>query len=77
MATLKKIDIENPTDEMIANLEASRVGEEGFHVTKLTERDSKRFIEILADNAEPTEATKATWRRARANYDRLILGRRP
>jgi len=57
-------------------LEASQPGEDGFYVTKLSERDSKRFIEVLADDAEPSEAVKAHWRKARRTYDRLILGRR-
>jgi len=34
MATQKKFDIENPTDEMIQNLEASAPEEDGFHITK-------------------------------------------
>ena len=76
MATAKKFDIENPTDEMIENLEASRPGEDGFHVTKLSERDSMRFIEILTDDSEPSEAIKANWRKAKASCDQLILGRR-
>lgn len=77
MATTKKFDIENPTDEMIDNLETSAPGEDGFHITKLSERDSKRFIEILEDDSEPSEEVKANWRRARESYNRLILGRRP
>ena len=77
MATQKKFDIANPTDEMIENLEPSAPGEEGFHITKLSERDSKRFIDILTDDSEPSEEVKANWRRAKESYDRLILGRHP
>jgi len=77
MATQKKLDIENPTSEIIENLEPSAPSEDGFHITKLSERDSKRFIDILADDSEPSEEVKANWRRAKESYDRLILGRRP
>ena len=76
MATTKKFDIENPTDEMIDNLEASAPGEDGFHLTKLSERDSRRLVEILEDESEPSEAAKAVWREMREDYQRLILGRR-
>ena len=76
MATTKKFDIENPTDEMIENLEASQPGEDGFHVTKLSARDSARFIEMLEDDAEPSEEVKAVWRKMREDAARLILGRR-
>lgn len=77
MATTKKFDIEQPSGEMIEALEASKPGEEGFHITKLSERDSKRLVEILEDDSEPSEEVKAVWRKAKASYDRLILGRRP
>lgn len=76
MATKKKFDIENPTDEMIENLEASQPGEDGFHITKLSERDSKRLVEILTDESEPSEEVKANWRKAKESYNRLIIGRR-
>ena len=77
MATTKKFDIENPTDEMIENLEPSQPGEEGFRITKLSARDSHRFIEILENHSEPSEEVKANWKRAKDDYNRLILGRRP
>ncbi len=70
MATTKKFDIENPTGEMIQNLEASAPGEEGFHINKLSERDSKRFLEILEDDSEPSEEVKANWRRAKESYEK-------
>ena len=70
MATQKKFDIENPTDEMVENLEPSGPGEDGFHITKLSERDSKRFIDILTDNSEPSEEVKANWRRAKESYEK-------
>jgi len=70
MATQKKFDIENPTDEMIKNLEASAPNEDGFHITKLSERDSKRFIDILTDDSEPSEEVKANWRRAKESYEK-------
>jgi len=76
MATQKKFDIENPADEMIENLEASTPGEEGFHITKLSARDSRRFLEIVADASEPTEEVKANWRGARASYEKWF-GPRP
>lgn len=68
MATQKKFDIENPTDEMIQNLEASQPGEDGFHITKLSGRDSKRFLEILEDDSEPSEEVNANWRNAKQAY---------
>ena len=72
MATQKKFDIENPTGEMIENLEASSPGEEGFHITKLSERDSKTLLGLLQNPPAPNEAMKE----ARRDYQRLILGRR-
>ena len=72
MATTKKFDIENPTDEMIENLEASAPGEDGFHVTKLSARDSARFIEMLEDDTPPSAEVQAMLARARASYQRLI-----
>ena len=76
MATTKKFSIENPTSEMIDNLEASAPGENGFHVTKLSARDSAKFIEMLENPPEPSEETKALWRQMREDSARLILGRR-
>jgi len=73
MATQKKFDIENPTDEMIENLEPSAPGEEGFHITKLSERDSKTLLDLLQNPPAPNEALKE----AHHDYKRLILGRRP
>lgn len=70
MATKKKFDIENPTDEMIENLEASQPGEEGFHITKLSERDSKTLLDLLQNPPEPGEGLK----KARAMRKKLILG---
>ncbi len=55
MATTKKFDIENPTDEMIENLEASKAGEDGFHITKLSERDSKTLLDLLQNPPAPGE----------------------
>lgn len=72
MATTKKFDIENPTDEMIENLEPSAPGEDGFHITKLSERDSRQLLDLLQNPPEPNEALKE----ARRDYNRLILGRR-
>lgn len=72
MATTKKFDIENPTDEMIDNLEASAPGEDGFHITKLSERDSKTLLELLQNPPAPSEALKE----ARRDAQRLILGLR-
>ena len=60
MATTKKFSIENPTSEMIDNLEASAPGEDGFHVTKLSARDSAKFIEMLENPPEPSEEVRAT-----------------
>ncbi len=77
MATQKKFDIENPTDEMIQNLEASAPGEDGFHITKLSERDSKRFLEILEDDSEPSEEVKANWTRAKESYEKWFGPRQP
>ena len=76
MATTKKFDIENPTDEMIENLTATAPGEDGFHVTKLSARDSARFIEMSENPPEPSEETKVRWRKMREDSARLILGRR-
>lgn len=70
MATQKKFDIEQPTGEMIDALEPSAPGEEGFHIIKLSERDSKRLIEILEDDSEPSEEVKANWRRAKESYEK-------
>lgn len=72
MATTKEFDIENPTTEMLAALQASAPAEDGFHVTKLSARDSKVFIEMLDGNSEPSEEVKATLVRARERYERLI-----
>ncbi len=55
MATTKKFDIENPTDEMIDNLEASAPGEDGFHITKLSARDSKTLLDLLQNPPAPSE----------------------
>ncbi len=70
MATTKKFDIENPTDEMTDNLEASAPGEDGFHVTKLSARDSKILLDVLQNPPPPSEELK----RARRDAKRLILG---
>ncbi len=70
MATTKKFDIENPTNEIIENLEASAPGEDGFHVTKLSERDSKVLLDILQNPPPPSEELK----KARQDAKRLILG---
>ena len=70
MATKKKFDIENPTEEMIENLGASQPGEEGFHITKLSERDSKRLVEILTDDSEPSEEVKVNWHKAKESYEK-------
>ena len=70
MATTKKFDIENPTDEMIENLEASAPGEDGFHVTKLSARDSKILLDVLQNPPPPSEELK----QARRDAKRLILG---
>lgn len=60
MATTKKFDIENPTDEMIDNLEASAPGEDGFHITKLSAHDSKTLLDLLQNPPAPSEElTKA------------------
>ena len=70
MATKKKFDIENPTDEMIENLEASKSEEDGFHITKLSERDSKTLLNLLQNPPPPGEELK----KARETRKRLILG---
>ena len=72
MATTKKFSIENPTDEMIENLEASAPDEDGFHVTKLSARDSAKFVEMLENPPELSEEVRTTLARARASYQRLI-----
>ena len=72
MATTKKLDIENPTSEMIDNLEASAPDEDGFHVTKLSARDAAQFVEMLENPPEPSEEVRATLMRARESYQRLI-----
>ena len=69
MAT-KKFDIENPTDEMIENIEASAPDEDGFHVTKLSARDSAILLDILQNPPPPGEELK----QARRDAKRLILG---
>lgn len=73
MATTKKFDIEQPTDEMIENLESSAPGEEGFHITKLSERDSKTLLDLLQNPPAPNQALKE----AREARKQLILGFRP
>lgn len=70
MATTKKFDIENPTSEMIDNLEASALAEDGFHVTKLSARDSKVVLDMLQNPPPPSEELK----QARRDAKRLILG---
>ncbi len=77
MATKKKFDIENPTDEMMENLEACKPEDDGVHITKLSKRDSRRLIEILTDELEPSEEVKARWCKAKESYDRWFIGRRP
>lgn len=73
MATTKKIDIENPTDEMIQNLEASAPGEDGFHITKLSERDSKTLLDLLQNPPAPGEELK----KAREASKRMLIIRDP
>ena len=63
MATTKKFSIENPTDEMIENLEASAPGEDGFHVTKLSARD---FGDPARRFAKPAAARRRTEESARS-----------
>ncbi len=69
MATTKKFDIENPTDEMIENLEASAPGEDGFHITKLNERDSKTLLDLLRNPPAPNEELK----KAREASKRMLV----
>ncbi len=73
MATQKKFDIENPTDEMIENLEPSAPGEEGFHITKLSARDSQTLLDLLQNPPAPNEELK----KVREAGKQLILGFRP
>ncbi len=61
---------------MIENIEASAPGDDGFHVTKLSARDSAIFVEMLENPPEPSEEVKARWRQMREDSARLILGRR-
>lgn len=70
MATTKKFDIEQPTGEMIDALESSAPGEEGFHITKLSERDSKTLLDLLQNPPAPNEELK----KAREARKQLILG---
>ena len=49
--------MENPTDEMIDALEPSQPQEEGFHITKLSARDSERLLAVL-QNPPPGEELK-------------------
>lgn len=69
MATTKKFDIEQPTDEMIENLEASSPGEEGFHISKLSERDSKTLLDLLQNPPSPNEELK----KAREASKRMLI----
>ena len=69
MATTKKFDIENPTNEMIENLEASAPGEDGFHVTKLSARDSKILLDVLQNPPPPGEELK----KARQASKRMLV----
>ncbi|BCM91660.1 hypothetical protein IAD21_03535 [Abditibacteriota bacterium] len=69
MATKKKFDIENPTDEMIENLEASKPEEDGFHITKLSERDSKALLDLLQNPPAPGEELK----KAREASKRMLI----
>jgi len=70
MATQNPFDIENPTDEMIENLEPSALSEDGFHITKLSERDSKTLLDLLQNPPPPNEELK----RAHETAKRMILG---
>lgn len=70
MATHTKFDIENPTDEMIRNLEASAPGDDGFHITKLSERDSKTLLDFLQNPPAPNDELK----KAHETAKRMILG---
>lgn len=73
MTTTKKFDIEQPTDEIIEALEASQPGEDGFHITKLSERDSKTLLGLLQNPPAPSEALKE----AHEARKQVILGFRP
>ena len=70
MATTKKFDSENPTDDRSENLEASAPGEDGFHVTKLSARDAAILLNVLQNPPPPSEELKT----ARRDAKRLILG---
>ncbi len=69
MATTKKFDIENPTSEMIDNLEASAPEDDGFHVTKLSVRDSKVLLDMLQNPPLPSEELK----KAREASKRMLV----
>jgi len=73
MATQNPFDIENPTDEMIDNLEASAPGEDGFHITKLSERDSKTLLDLLQNPPPPGEELKKAHEAAK----KMIIIRNP
>ena len=73
MATQKKLDIENPTSEIIENLEPSAPSEDGFHITKLSERDSKPLLDLLQNPPPPSEELK----KAREAAKRMIIIRNP
>ena len=77
MAAKRKFDIENPTDEMIENLQASEPGEEGFHITKLSERDSKLLIEMLTNPPAMSDTAKENWRKAKNSREEWFGPRKP
>ena len=70
MATARKVE---PLEEKLeqataAPSQAAPNPQDEVHITRLSERDSRRLLEILDSDEEPTPAL----RRAKAKYERLI-----